>query len=251
MAPCLRHFLLRSLRLVLKFRAAPLSLPPGPLLVIAPHPDDETLGCGGLILQQRHAGRPVTCLFLTDGSASHKNHPLLSPAALAVQRAEEARAAAALLGIADQNLVFLGLPDGQLPRLPEALHETAVASLAGHLERLRPATVLVAHRHDGSSEHEAAFALIRSAIARVDPQPRVLDYLVWSAFHPRLFLQVVRTQGRVQRAAFPGLGPAKLRALAAHRSQFEPVPPWPLPVQSADFANAFSPEDEFFIELPL
>jgi LmbE family N-acetylglucosaminyl deacetylase len=252
MNPRLRQFLLRSLRLALRLRSAPLSLSPGPLLVIAPHPDDETLGCGGLLLQRRRANLPATCLFLTRGEGSHQNHPLLAPAALAARRVDEARDATSLLGLGDQDLCFLGLPDGRLPQLDGASRETAIAEITAHLERLRPATVLVAHRHDGSSEHEAAFALVRSALARTAARPRVLDYLVWCAYSPRLLLrEVMRRPGRVYRAAFAGLGPIKRRALMAHRSQFFPVPPWTLPAQPADFANAFSPEEEFFIEMPL
>ena len=42
------------------------------VLVVAPHQDDETLGCGGLIARKRYEGLPVHVVFITDGSATFK-----------------------------------------------------------------------------------------------------------------------------------------------------------------------------------
>lgn len=242
--------LLRLLRFALRIRSRALTLAPGPLLVIAPHPDDETFGCGGLILLRRRAGLPVSILILTDGSASHPDHPRLAPGALSALRQDEAREAAARLGVAPADLAFLDLPDGRLPRLESEVRESAVARLAAQLDQLRPATVLITHRRDGSSEHEAAFPLFAEALGRVTARPRVLEYPVWAAFSPRLFLQrLLFSPARVWRVGFPGLGPSKARAAAAYATQLAPVPPWTAPTLPRDFANAFSPEGEFFLEL--
>ena len=246
----MRLALLRLLRLALRLRSRTLVLAPGPVLIVAPHPDDETFGCGGLVLLRRRAGLPVSILILTDGSASHPGHPTLVPAALAALRRDEAREAATRLGLAPGDLAFLDLPDGRLPHLTPAERENAIAGLAAHLGRLRPATVLVTHRRDGSSEHEAAFPLLAGALARAALRPRLLEYPVWAAFSPRLFFRrLLLAPARVRHAAFPGLGPAKARAAAAHASQLAPVPPWTAPALPRDFANAFSPETEFFLEM--
>lgn len=87
-----RRFL-RALALALpRLRSRPLSLDPGPLLVVAPHPDHDILGCAGLLLRRRRAGLPVSILYLTDGAASHSGRPDLAPERLAaVRRAEAAR----------------------------------------------------------------------------------------------------------------------------------------------------------------
>jgi LmbE family N-acetylglucosaminyl deacetylase len=217
------------------------------VLVIAPHPDDETLGCGGLILGNPGA---VSCLFLTRGEASHRDHPLLTPGALGEQRTREARAAAALLGVPENNVAFLDLPDGRLPHLETRQRQDAISRLTAHLDRVQPATLLVAYRRDGSSEHVAAFPLIAEAVSAVQHKPRLLEYIVWTAYSPRLLLRFLFSPGRIHRVAFPGFGPAKTRALAAYHSQFTATPPWTAPVQSRDFFNAFSPEEEFFLELP-
>src|SRR5665213_2709092 len=86
----------------------------GGKLIIAPHPDDETLGCGGLIASQARAGQAVDIVFLTDGAASHPGHPTLSPAQLAGARRDEAVAAAAILGVRADRLHFFNLPDSTL-----------------------------------------------------------------------------------------------------------------------------------------
>lgn len=244
-----RQPLLRLLRLALGLRSRKLSLAPGPVLVIAPHPDDEVLGCGGLIARALQSGQGVSVLFLTDGSASHPGHPALDATSLAALRRREAREAAAVLGLAADRLAFLDLPDGTLPHLSSTTRATAVRQIAGHLRSAQPVTLLAAYRHDGSSEHEAALPLITAAIQEAASPVRLLEYLVWTAYSPRLLARLLLAPVRVLRSRHPGLSPVKSRALAAYRSQFLATPPWPDPVQPADFANAFSPETEFFIEL--
>ena len=60
-------------------------------LIIAPHPDDEVLGCANLIQRQAVAGRPVEIVYLTNGAASHPDHPRLGPAEIGRMRQAEAR----------------------------------------------------------------------------------------------------------------------------------------------------------------
>ena len=87
-------------------------LAPGGVLVLAPHPDDESLGCGGLIAAALAAGRRLGVVFLSDGAASHPGHPA---AALRAMREAEARAALTRLGAPDGAARFLGLPDSRVP----------------------------------------------------------------------------------------------------------------------------------------
>ena len=85
------------------------------VLVVAPHPDDETLGCGGLISLLAQNGSAFYIVFVTDGSASHRNSRAWPPARLAAQREQEARNALACLGIPNAALLFLRLPDANMP----------------------------------------------------------------------------------------------------------------------------------------
>lgn len=126
-------------------------------VVIAPYPDDETLGCGGLIATACSLGSAIEVIYLTDGSAALPDHPKKTPSQLIGVRVAEAHAALGVLGVAPGHAHFLGAPDGRLAHIAAAEQEHFVSALSGLLARLRPDHVLVPWRHDGSSEHEASF----------------------------------------------------------------------------------------------
>lgn len=243
----------RGLRAValagLRARARPLPVASGPLLVFSPHPDDDVLGCGGLALRHRRAGGRVFIVYLTDGDASHPGHPALPPELLARTRRAEAARAADVLGVPASDLLFLGLPDGCLPMLPEDLRARAEAEIADLLLRVAPAAVLMPMKEDGSSEHAAAHALATRALRAAGLSGPVLEYPVWALWQPARLLPLWRGSGRIYRHRFPEDREAKARAIAAHATQFAPTPPWPKPVLPEDFAASFSPEEEFFFEV--
>lgn len=220
-----------------------------PLLVIAPHQDDCTLGCGGLIFQKRLAGHPVEILYLTDGAASHRDHPVLPPAEISERRKAEARLANQRLGVDSAALRFLDLPDGRLDALAPDERAAAVSRLADALRERPPGVVLLPLRHDGSSEHQAGFVLVRDALARAALRPRLLEYPVWSLWSPR-FLPLAICRARVHRFDFRGYAPMKRHALDAYVSQFEPTPPWKNPVLPRGFRSIFEQDREFYFEYP-
>lgn len=142
-----------------------LSLPPGgDLLVVAPHPDDEVFGVGGII-----ASFPRCRLVaVTDGEASHPP-PVIDPAELARRRSAERAAALAALGRPDLAVARLGHPDGGVE--PDLL----AAQLAS---MLRPGdTCLATWRGDGHPDHEAVGEAARFACARVGA--RLWEYPIW------------------------------------------------------------------------
>ena len=142
-----------------------------PILVLAPHPDDETLGCGGTIaaLIERRADVYVT--FATDGSGSSRDG--ITPVELARIRMSEARAACRTLGIADAACTFLGFRDGHL--------STNTAAVAAAIERqvrsLDAGTVLVCSRYDSHPDHRALHAAAQVAAVRHDA--RLIEYPIW------------------------------------------------------------------------
>lgn len=87
-----------------------------PILVASPHPDDETLGCGGLIARCAQLGVPVTVLAMTCGEASHPGDTDWQQK-LASIRHREQRNALHTLGLASRELISLNLPDGGLAKL--------------------------------------------------------------------------------------------------------------------------------------
>lgn len=134
--------------------------------VIVPHPDDETLGCGGLIAAAVAHGVAVTVTILTDGAASHPGSTAWPPARLAPRRANEARDAVAILTEGHGDLVFAGAPDGGLADHPEAADAVPAAD------------VFVTCWHgDPHADHVAAYA-IAAAVARRNAAP-LLAFPLW------------------------------------------------------------------------
>lgn len=125
-------------------------VPPGQrAVIVAPHPDDEVLGCGGLMSLLEAAGREVLLVAVTDGEASHPGSDHWSPARLAQVRPMETRNALAALHVANAHIVRAGLPDGQIEATAGALYKVMS-------QHLRPTDVVFCTwRRDGHPDHEA------------------------------------------------------------------------------------------------
>ena len=131
------------------------------LLVVSPHPDDETLCCGGVIQRVVHAGGRVTVVWLTSGDAERMNLILrgrsLFPSAavareLGARRMGEAGVAASRLGVARSGQLFLGYPDGGLLELLDT-HRTApyTSPTTGAAAVPYPAALYPGHAYTGES----------------------------------------------------------------------------------------------------
>ncbi len=187
----------------------------GTALVLAPHPDDESLGCGGLIAACCARGTPPVVAVLTDGAMSHPRSRAFPAARRVALRAAETRAAVAALGLPSERLHFLGLRDGAAPRDGSALEEAAVR-VAALARRAGAATILATWEHDPHPDHVAAHAIARRAAALAGA--RVVSYPVWGwTLPPRRRLPMDEVVGvRIDIAAHLA---AKRRAIAAHASQ--------------------------------
>lgn len=178
---------------------------PRRVLVVAPHADDETLGCGGLVALLARSGAEVRVLVLTDGARGGKPEELGE--ALAARRADEARAAGAALGVAE--LLFLRLPDGALG----ARHDVVLA-LRAELARVDPGLVLAPWPLERHADHRAASRAACSAVADgsgVDGRGRRL--LLYGVDAP------VQGVERIVHADVTDALEVKQRALACHASQ--------------------------------
>ncbi|TCK28111.1 LmbE family N-acetylglucosaminyl deacetylase [Ancylobacter aquaticus] len=184
------------------------------LLVIAPHPDDESLGCGGLIATCRAAGLPVSILIVSDGAGSHPGSTLFPPMVLAALRQQEAILAAAALGVGPSHVHFAGLPDRSVPISGYEAERACdrIAALAATAD-----VVAVTWRHDPHGDHKACFALARAAVRRV-PGATLWEYPIWGlTLPPHMPLPGERPRG--VRVRVSDHLPAKRRAIAAHASQ--------------------------------
>ena len=177
---------------------------PSILMVIAPHPDDETFGAGGLIAEmgaQDSSGgenlssdRPerkiVHVVFLTSGGAAHAQCCGIAQTDLAQRRELAAKRATLVLGVPEENLHFLRLQDGKLPHPGMVGFEEIVARLAGLMNCIQPDTILAPHPFEGWSDHTAAEIIVRGALTahgqtfrrsnQVHSEPPTLmHYCVW------------------------------------------------------------------------
>ncbi|HEX8329062.1 MAG TPA: PIG-L deacetylase family protein [Hymenobacter sp.] len=196
----------------------------GSTVIVAPHPDDEALGCGGLLALLRREALPVAAVLVSDGSMSHPASKLFSAAARQAVREAEFRHALTLLGCDGAESLLLGLPDGQVPATTdEPGFSSAVKRLRAFLEEQQAATVLVPWRRDPHPDHRATSRLVQAALLAMPQPPRRLEYVVWTWERAELEDLPTAADGvqgfRVNIEA--GLG-QKLRAVAAHRSQVAP-----------------------------
>ncbi len=249
MKELLRRALRGAILSVLRLRSGPYPMAANSrCLIIAPHQDDEALGCAGLILTRRTAGLPVNIIYITDGSGSHPGHPHLSPANLAYLRRTEAIKAMQLLQVAPTSLQFLDAPDGTLAQLSPATFEEHARRLATLLAPLQPTELFLPCRDDGSSEHTAAFRLTLRALQLAGLAPRLFEYPVWARWSPRRLIRPGFTSRRVWRLSFPLIAARKREALACYLTQIKPTSPWTQPVLPPGFADCFANDEEFFFD---
>lgn len=176
-------------------------LPPQRLMIIAPHPDDEVLGCGGLMAQAVQAGVPVQVVMLTNGDGYCAAAAMLARGKpepndyieLGRFRQEEALKAAQSLGLRHEQICFLGYPDRGLWRLWQSPYTTAASAftkrtrspyensyqpgalymgtavvndLVNILSEQQPTDVYVTHPLDDHPDHMAAAVFAQEALAQ-------------------------------------------------------------------------------------
>jgi len=173
------------------------------VLVVAPHHDDEVLGCGGLLAQLAAAGARVRVLFLSDGAAGVGGGE--AARAYAARRREESTSALAALGIEDEDgASYLELPDGALAHHLEDLS----AALRDALIDFGADLLLVPSPLEATADHRAAFAALHHLLGALRPAAagaedplaalaRGLTVLVYEVNHPAYPDLLVDVSGRL------------------------------------------------------
>ena len=145
------------------------------LIVIAPHPDDETLGCGGLLAWAARSDLLRHVVFLTNGEGSHPD----STHDIATIRRGEAMLAAAHLGLGPAHLSFMGLPDTGLLALGGEQRLWATHWLRCLAAERSPCLIVVTADTDPHCDHRAACALVQESVRGL-PGVEVMTYPIWS-----------------------------------------------------------------------
>lgn len=139
-------------------------------LIVAPHPDDETIGAYRLIDRLRRRGARVRVVVVADGAASHPGSAAWPKRRLVAERRRETRRVLHHIGVFAGDIRFLGLPDGAVGNA----HRVPVARAIRTVFRLG----LIA-LPDPSDAHEDHRAVVRIAGTVATPGARRLHYLVW------------------------------------------------------------------------
>lgn len=229
-------------------------------LVIAPHPDDETLGCGATIARKVAGDSPVWVLIVADGRDSHVS-ARISPDQLAALRAAEARSACRTLGVGEDNLRQLGWAGPLADRVDEL-----VEVICDIVLDVRPQEILVTSGLDWHPDHQAANQAARRVVDRLGRhEVRLLEYPVWhwadgpwGRHGPRSLSRKIGDIVREPWESLTGTRPElvttgpylqrKRDALASYRSQLENLtgePGWE--VFDQRFLDAFLGRHELFV----
>jgi len=202
--------------------------PAGRILVLAPHPDDESCGLGGTLARHREQGDPVLVIFLTDGRSGDPDGRFGPDTALVRQK--EALAAAAVLGGLETR--FYGYPDGHV------VTDSDLTMVANRLQQdilsYAPDLIYVPWGGEAHSDHAKARLALTLTLSELGKQsestlPRVLEYEVWSPLPADYIIDVTSTADKKRQAMLAHTSqvaytdyPHQLMGLAAHRSVYLP-----------------------------
>ena len=144
------------------------------ILAIAPHPDDETLGCGGTLLKHKAAGDQISWCVVTEAREPDVTQDFLQ------RREVEIETVAAAYGF--ERVIKLGLPTTLLDSLPL---NHVIKGLRGAIEETKPDCIYLNHAIDIHSDHRVIFSAAMSAVkafyTSTHGVKRILSYEVLSS----------------------------------------------------------------------
>jgi LmbE family N-acetylglucosaminyl deacetylase len=183
-----RRFLLKLKRATHRSQPELITLGASEVMVIAPHMDDEIIGCGGTLLRLIEGGANVHIVFTTDSSAAVRDASLRRQVT-AARRAEALRVRdyAGFAGITE-----LGFPDGGLSR-----HEPKLSSrLAEEFSRISPDTVFCPYPGDGHGDHMSTAWATADAARLGGWTCSIVAYEVWTPMWPNICVDITSVADR-------------------------------------------------------
>lgn len=192
------------------------TLPKGPILVLAPHPDDETLGCGATILHLKEKGCKIRIVIITDGATSTDMNGAEASQIVKARRTETQKAAK-ILGLPETELVFLPYPD----RAAQEHIDKIAQDILAQIWLCSPVVIFSPFGDDSHPDHRAVASAMTKLWDEGKISCRLLEYPMWfwpqqalrCFFQPGFFQSVraLRTQKYLK---------AKEQAAAVYESLF-------------------------------
>ncbi len=178
MVNLLKDYVRRGRIVWLHFKARRLKeidLPFGTTVIVAPHPDDEVFGCGGLMQRLTAQGHEVHIVFMTGGEGSHRNCCELPEDQIKEARRKLACQINPMLGVEVSHLHFLNYPDGGIKKESgETMH------LKELMELLNPSTIFVPHWGEGWPDHIQTSSILKEIISN---DVKIYEYCVWMWYY--------------------------------------------------------------------
>jgi LmbE family N-acetylglucosaminyl deacetylase len=186
--------------------------------IVAPHPDDEALGCAGAIAMLRARGAKVRILVISDGTQSHPNSRKYPAPTLRSIRKNETLAAMQLLGVEKADITFMQLPDSAVPSTESPTFNAATDLCHAYLAATAPQLLILPWRNDSHPDHRATWQLFAAAQDRCTFAPRTLEYPIWGWSLDRRKSIATRLLNPWRLDISPVVD-LKQQAIAAYRSQ--------------------------------
>lgn len=184
------------------------------ILVFAPHPDDDVIGCGGSIAKHLKQGNKVTIVYMTSGDAGSLKY---AKNELVKIREKEARNAVKIFGVKD--IIFLGNPDGYLEYNKENF-----VKIINLIRQKKPNIIYIPHKYDTHKDHMNTYELVIESISRAsgswfqecNGEPwqvgTILCYEIWTPLQEISYIENI--------TEFIDL---KIKALKQHKSQIHDI----------------------------
>lgn len=198
-------------------------LPASRLLVVMPHPDDESEFCGGFLAKAALENIHITLLCLSKGEASTLRHGLNKNHDLGKVRQIELLNAAKILGIQDTHTY--DFPDGKITSSVESVKSV----ISHHLKKHSPQMILTLEPNGiyGHPDHIAVTKAVVDVYAKSDKKSKLTYVTVGERYNPNVGARkmvgrdVVVTKPSHILKMHPVVSEKKFKALSAHMSQFK------------------------------
>jgi LmbE family N-acetylglucosaminyl deacetylase len=223
----------------------------GRVVVFAPHPDDETLGCGGTIAKKLAEGYEVIIVVMTDGrflllkSFGIDDDP--SPEQVKEIRRGEVLRATKILGVPEKNVIFLDFVDGTLKENEEAAEEKVTEIL----EKYMPSEVYFPFERDAHLDHQAANRIVRRAVKKLGITPMMHRYTILhkaARFGPLMeFLASIFKRDRIYVDVSKFLS-LKKEAVKEFKSELTAISPKQSKPHTKDFKKFLKKKETYYID---
>lgn len=188
-------------------------------LVLSPHPDDESLGCGGLIAHLRENDCEVKIILTTDGSKSHPNSKQYPAEKLSALRRQEIIKALYILGVESDQISFYNGLDSALPAFKEEGFNDFADHLLQDIAAFQPNLVLVPYELDPHRDHRATWQMLNQALSLFSLKLTVWEYPIWLYQNAAADDIPELTNGELKYLNISAYAEKKNKAIYAHVSQ--------------------------------